>query len=884
MADMIERIFKRIIEIVGEATSANLTDNDYAVVDSGDNGTRKTKLSALATWIHNKWAAFVNALTAKTSFASGDKIPVVNGSTATAMPKDSLLSLTAQNALAGNVAPEFVPNDTNSKAGMPYAYGGKVYVAKENYSGDWDASKFEFVDLPTYFKDCFPEFSFSKTLEFDGYGSDAQTINLSALNGGKKLYVSISDTWDVSAITTGYVFLIREYNSDGTSSIIKGYTAPFTPTENLRNFDFTPKSACRYELTYRANTSTSFSVSFDYEIADEEYVKSLVYRDCLKFVYNSDKITIDNDARTISFSGNLAVVSSAKTVTLVTSGKTASLTASGSSFSGSRMGVLVYDTTNNNLYVRQYDKALSTDVILAGLYFDGAIGSGSTPSSTTKVVSVVTNLPIVLSDNDLTQRVAVLESYNFKEGVSKYDEANGLGNNTFTPYRNIGRLTPGVTYYLYVNQYRHYSATSGYLFAFRKGTTVIDATSVGNAVKPFYTFVAEEGVEYSWGGRCDADDVMHVEFLPFKKVDAVIDECTPAIVDAITACNKLSRDNAFFYATDFHGNLASLDFAARLKRERFTGVPVLSGGDVPAMGPKEGTGSDVIDEYINICKANEVYIAIGQHEIGFALIAEPDGDRGRKKSLCLTQQETFERYIEPLRSVWGMPSLNTCYYYKDFGKVRLFSLYQYNAPELDDPNDSTMFKYQRSLLWYGQAQLDWFITNLMSMSSDKVAVILLHQPTTGITKDGSKFGVYNCSAPNKIADDPITEIIAAYNSRGSLVKTYEPYDTAKYLVSDGFTESVNQDFSSAVGKVVFTIQGDQHLDCTGNYTNTSIKALCLTSSGSPSDGAVSKNTGMLSDYIVNAIGISIASSKAVVSRIGQTHFMGSLRDTDLLEY
>lgn len=134
---------KRIIEINGTATSANLTDNDYIAVDHQDNGTRRTKLSELATWIHNKWAAFVNALTAKTSFASGDKIPVVNGSTATAMDKDTLLSLTAQNALADNVAPAFVPNSTTTVADQPYIYDGLLYVAKEAYQGPWDASKFD---------------------------------------------------------------------------------------------------------------------------------------------------------------------------------------------------------------------------------------------------------------------------------------------------------------------------------------------------------------------------------------------------------------------------------------------------------------------------------------------------------------------------------------------------------------------------------------------------------------------------------------------------------------------------------------------------------------------------------------------------------------------
>lgn len=53
----------------------------------------------------------------------------------------------AQNALAGNVAPEFVPNETNAVAGLPYMYGGKLYVAKTDYNGAWDASKFELTSV-----------------------------------------------------------------------------------------------------------------------------------------------------------------------------------------------------------------------------------------------------------------------------------------------------------------------------------------------------------------------------------------------------------------------------------------------------------------------------------------------------------------------------------------------------------------------------------------------------------------------------------------------------------------------------------------------------------------------------------------------------------------
>lgn len=81
-----------------------------------------------------------------TSFASGDFIAVSNTTNgARKMSKDTLLELTSQNALAGNVAPAFVENYTNAKAGFPYVWQGALYMAKEDYSGDWDVSKFDRV-------------------------------------------------------------------------------------------------------------------------------------------------------------------------------------------------------------------------------------------------------------------------------------------------------------------------------------------------------------------------------------------------------------------------------------------------------------------------------------------------------------------------------------------------------------------------------------------------------------------------------------------------------------------------------------------------------------------------------------------------------------------
>ena len=93
-----EMEFVNYKDFVESLDSVNPSANDKAVLNSGNAGPKSSVFSSIAAFVLNAWAAFVNALTAKTSFASGDKIPIVNGSTATAMEASKLLELAAQNA------------------------------------------------------------------------------------------------------------------------------------------------------------------------------------------------------------------------------------------------------------------------------------------------------------------------------------------------------------------------------------------------------------------------------------------------------------------------------------------------------------------------------------------------------------------------------------------------------------------------------------------------------------------------------------------------------------------------------------------------------------------------------------------------------------------
>lgn len=137
-------LVKRISALTRTATDANLTDSEYMAVDNANAYTRKITVASLATWVLGK---IKNLSTTISQFHAGDVIPVDGPNGPAKMDKDGLLTETAQHALAGNVAPAFVPNSTTTVAGQLYVYNGSLYIAKEAYNGPWDNSKFELASI-----------------------------------------------------------------------------------------------------------------------------------------------------------------------------------------------------------------------------------------------------------------------------------------------------------------------------------------------------------------------------------------------------------------------------------------------------------------------------------------------------------------------------------------------------------------------------------------------------------------------------------------------------------------------------------------------------------------------------------------------------------------
>lgn len=226
-----------------------------------------------------------------TSFDSNDVLPIGNGTLGDGkMPKDDLLRETAENTLGNikslattkykgfmalddadgtgkmdvdtifnNFAPKFVPNETNAVAGLPYVYDGKLYVAKENYNGDWDASKFYEMNLSDYF-------SFDKVfapITFEGEGQTLVTKRVSARLANERTYkLFCPQTWSIDANPNDYAYSIFQMsyvkNGASTNIISKSLAAGSSYGGEVivpSNYEFTlPSGAYDVKISLRATS------------------------------------------------------------------------------------------------------------------------------------------------------------------------------------------------------------------------------------------------------------------------------------------------------------------------------------------------------------------------------------------------------------------------------------------------------------------------------------------------------------------------------------------------------------------------------------------------------------------------------------------------------
>lgn len=169
--------------VAGLSTTENPTSADKTVISNPTNGPRAVPGSAK------------DRATTLTAFREGDAIPV-DGTTLAKMPYADLLRVTAENALAGNVAPAFDPTRTSVnpyKAGESVAYNGKIYTFKVDHYGAWDASHVDATNMQDYISVLFDADFERENVELN----DLVNIDLEFSAGG---YIRYTDGVMASAV------------------------------------------------------------------------------------------------------------------------------------------------------------------------------------------------------------------------------------------------------------------------------------------------------------------------------------------------------------------------------------------------------------------------------------------------------------------------------------------------------------------------------------------------------------------------------------------------------------------------------------------------------------------------------------------------------------
>lgn len=346
--------------------------------------------------------------------------------------------------------------------------------------------------------------------------------------------------------------------------------------------------------------------------------------------------------------------------------------------------------------------------------------------------------------------------------------------------------------------------------------------------------------------------------------------------------NKSNGRINFINVTDSHGEFESVELGGLVSRYCGNDIIYLNTGDMVKTTPKTANAEDDdVEEYMTLAKKYGIYHCIGQHEVGFQNIGA--GYDGKLKANSFTHTEVFDKFIAPMLPLWNlveesiMRTNKQIYYYKDFDiqKIRLFSLYQFNAPLEDDPSDSSKYKYIRCALWYGQEQIDWFINKLNSTPSGYKVVVMLHE-ADGILTDNegwSNFSIKggSVSATNPIMSEyPVRDIVDAFIAKSTLIKTYQgeqsydlTNDTADYTK---LQLTVNADFSNAKAEFGVYFVGDAHVDRVGEMNSTQKQVgFCTTSPASPSDIVIGVND---KSTFVTGFSISNNFKNVYIGRIG----------------
>lgn len=223
-----------------------------------------------------------------TAFRTGDVLPVDGPSGTAKMGKDDLLQESAQNTLAGNVAPAFDPTKPNGDDGFAYhsgdvvEYEGKTYAFKVNHvSGAWDASEV----IRYVFTDAVSSADNSKAylgIDIKCVGNDTtQVYNSIELIVGKT-YVVTSRKWQ--APTSGVALNIVATKTDGTTENLGSSSA--IPYGSKKKFTL-PSTGYTGQVSIRVRAALGTAVELVVSSVDSSAHFDIVEK---KIQENNDKI------------------------------------------------------------------------------------------------------------------------------------------------------------------------------------------------------------------------------------------------------------------------------------------------------------------------------------------------------------------------------------------------------------------------------------------------------------------------------------------------------------------------------------------------------------------------------------------------------------------
>lgn len=130
-----------------------------------------------------------------------------------------------------NFAGEFVENDTNAIINKFYVYDGELYKANENYSGNWDNTKFTKVSV-SYFLETLPQSETNRLPLEDGFyitnGAKVSEKQASTSYKCVKYYGEVGDKFFICGVGASYGRLWATFDKD--DNIVRVSNASVTKT------------------------------------------------------------------------------------------------------------------------------------------------------------------------------------------------------------------------------------------------------------------------------------------------------------------------------------------------------------------------------------------------------------------------------------------------------------------------------------------------------------------------------------------------------------------------------------------------------------------------------------------------------------------------------